>query len=292
MPAVEVVPGARATLGESAVWDDRTQSLWWCDIEAGHVHRYDPAAGHDTPIEVGERVGCIALREAGGAVIGTQSGLYDFDPATGARTMFAATETHLPDNRFNDAAVDRQGRWWVGSVGMTQPQGPSAAFYRVDPDRTVTRWLDGIYTTNGLAFSADGRTMYFSDSFPEVRTIWAADYDTDTGTPTNQRVFFDTRAVAGRPDGGTVDADGCYWMAGVSGWQLVRLTPRGEVDMIVDMPVEKPSKPEFGGSDLSTLFVTSIDIGLTPGRDQPHAGSLFAVTGLPCGGLPPVRFQG
>jgi sugar lactone lactonase YvrE len=172
---------------------------------------------------------------------------------------------------------------------MGEPRQPLATFYRLDPDLSLTAWRSGIYTTNGLAFSPDGRTMYFSDSFAEVRTIWSAPYDTDTGVPGAPSVFFDTRAVAGRPDGATVDADGCYWMAGVTGWQLVRLTPRGTVDMIVTMPVSRPSKPMFGGADLSTLYVTSIGEG---GPDEPLAGGLFAVTGLPTGGLPEQRFAG
>jgi len=174
------------------------------------------------------------------------------------------------------------------------PPEPAGAFYRLDPDHKVTRWRGGIYTTNGLAFAPDGRTMYFSDSNPEVRTIWACDYDLAAGEPGEPRVFFDTRAVAGRPDGGTVDAEGCYWMAGVSGWQLVRITPRGEVDRIVEMPVERPSKPMFGGPDLDILYVTSISVGLTAGTEakQPQAGGLFAVTGLGVKGVAQARFAG
>ncbi|WP_420392813.1 SMP-30/gluconolactonase/LRE family protein [Acuticoccus sp.] len=292
MITVELVHDAHATVGESAAWDDRAKALWWCDIDGEAVHAFDPATGPRPPIAIGEKVGCLALTEAGGAVIGTKSGLYDLDLATGERALFASPEADLPDNRFNDAATDRQGRWWVGSMGMGDPSRATGAFWRVDADRSVIRWLDGIHTTNGLAFSPDGRTMYLSDSHPDVRTIWACDYDPDEGAPSNRRVYFDTRAVAGRPDGATVDADGCYWMAGVSGWQLVRLTPHGTVDMIVEMPVEKPSKPEFGGADRDTLYVTTISAGLTRGADQPHAGGLFAITGLPVGGVPTARFRG
>lgn len=287
-PRVEVAHDARARLGEGAVWDAEEQALYWVDIDGGLVHRFDPSSGPDDPLDVGERVGCIALREGGGAVAGCQSGLYRLDLNTGARTLIAAPERDMPDNRFNDAATDRQGRWWAGTMHMGEPKRPLGTFYRLDPDLSLTAWRSGITTTNGLAFSPDGRTMYFSDSFAEVRTIWSAPYDTQTGTPGKPTVFFDTRVVAGRPDGATVDADGCYWMAGVGGWQLVRLTPRGEIDMIVDMPVARPTKPMFGGRDLATLYVTSI--GGAP--DQPLAGNLFAVTGLPVGGVPERRFAG
>ncbi|WP_108659465.1 SMP-30/gluconolactonase/LRE family protein [Acuticoccus kandeliae] len=293
MIKVECVDDTRSLLGESAVWDVEDGLLYWVDINAGILHRFDPAAGKGlTPHEIGEKVGGIAVRKAGGIVISTESGIYTYDFDTKARVKIADPEADRPENRFNDAATDRQGRWWIGSVGMMKPQRAEGAFWRFDPDHTTHLWLDGVYTTNGLAFSPDGKTMYLSDSFPEVRTIWACGYDTDTGMPTDRRPFFDTRAVDGRPDGGTVDADGCYWMAGVGGWQLVRLTPAGEVDMIVDMPVERPSKPMFGGKGLDTLYVTSIGIDTTPGTDQPQAGSLFAVTGLPVGGVPTERFAG
>jgi L-arabinonolactonase len=131
--------------------------------------------------------------------------------------------------------------------------------------------------------------MYCSDSNPQVRTIWACDYDPTTGAPSARRIFFDTREVAGRPDGGTVDADGCYWMAGVGGSRLVRLTPAGRIDRILEVPVERPIKPAFGGSNLDVLFVTSIGAS---DRLQPLAGGLFAVTRLGVQGVPEVRFRG
>ena len=287
---VECVHAARARLGEGAVWDAARDVLLWVDIDGGLIHAFDPARGADTPVDVGERIGCIVPRVGGGAVAGLQSGLHTLDLETGGRTLIVAPEAHLPDNRFNDAATDRQGRWWVGSMHTGTPRCAQGTFYRLDPDLSLSAWRTGFLTTNGLAFSPDGRTMYFSDSHPDVRTIWSAPYDTATGEPGVPSVFVDTRMLAGRPDGATVDADGCYWMAGVGGWQLVRFTPDGAVDMIVPMPVSRPTRPMFGGSDLSTLYVTSIGDG--GGPDEPLAGGLFAVTGLPARGLAEARFAG
>ena len=110
--------------------------------------------------------------------------------------------------------------------------------------------------------------------------------------PGEPEVFFDTRAVAGRPDGGTVDADGCYWQAGIDGWQLYRITPEGQVDRTIDLPIERPSRPMFGGPGLDVLYLTSLGVGLTEGRAQPEAGSLFQITGLGVKGLPQTRFRG
>ena len=291
---VECVASTRSRVGEGAVWDDRAQVLWWVDIPAGLIHCYKPETGVNETIDYGEPVGCLAVREGGGLVLAAKSGFWFFDPESGARQAISDPEAHLPDNRFNDGATDGQGRFWAGTMKDGGDPEPRGAFYRLDPDLTVTRWKDGIYTTNGMAFSPDGGRMYFSDSFKAVRTIWAAEYDRATGTPGAPEVFFDTRAVPGRPDGGTVDAEGCYWQAGIDGWALYRLSPEGEILMTVDMPIEKPSKPMFGGPDLDILYVTSLGVGLTPGSEarQPEAGSLFAVTGLGITGLPQTRFAG
>ncbi|WP_193141429.1 SMP-30/gluconolactonase/LRE family protein [Meridianimarinicoccus sp. MJW13] len=292
MPVIECVSEVRASLGEGAVWDDRANVLWWVDIPRGHVHSLDPVSGAETHHEVGEPVGCLAVREAGGLLLATRSGFWFYDPETGDKTPISDPEADRPMNRFNDGTTDAQGRFWAGTMRDGGSDTPDGAFYRLDPDLTVTLWRDNIYTTNGLAFSPDGKTMYFSDSYPAVRTIWACDYDTETGTPGTPEVFFDTNAVAGRPDGGTVDAEGCYWQAGVSGWQVYRISPEGEVLLTIDMPVEKPTKPMFGGPDLDILFVTSLAGGLTEGSHQPDAGRLFAITGLGVRGVPQTRFAG
>lgn len=290
--SVEIAADTRSTLGEGAVWDVEDQRLWWVDIKGHLVHRFDPVTGVNEDFDIGEPVGCLARRASGGLVIATESGFYGFDPQTGKKTAIHDPEAGLDGNRFNDGTTDRQGRFWAGTMrddGTTEIRG---TFYRLDPDLSCHQMLGGFYTTNGSAFSPDGRTMYMSDSYKDVQTIWAHDYDADDGAISNRRVFFDARQVTGRPDGGTVDADGCYWMAGISGWQMYRITPDGVVDRVVDLPVERPTKPMWGGAGLDTLFVTSLSLGLTPGAHQPHAGSLMAITGLGVTGVPEVRFQG
>ncbi|MEM0908113.1 MAG: SMP-30/gluconolactonase/LRE family protein [Pseudomonadota bacterium] len=290
---VERVVASRSMVGEGAVWDEADAALWWVDIPQNLIHRFDPSTGQNTSIDFGEPVGCLARRDAGGMVVAAKSGFYLFDHGTGERRALVDPEPDLKGNRFNDGGTDPSGRFWAGT--MKDDGGPPervGQFYRMDADHTVSAHFDKVFTTNGLAFSPSGDTLYYSDSNRDVRTIWACDYDLATGTPSNRRVFFDTRSVAGRPDGGTVDADGCYWMAGVGGWQVVRLTPSGKVDRIIDMPVERPSKPMFGGPGLDTLFVTSIGINLQDDPAQPEAGNLFAITGLGVTGVPQARFKG
>jgi sugar lactone lactonase YvrE len=291
--AVECVVDCQARLGEGAWWDADDRALWWVDIKAGLVHRYDPSSGENASFDWGEPVACLARRDAGGLVVGTASGIHLFDPDTGARDLLADPEPGLTGNRFNDGTTDPQGRFWAGTMRDDgSPPERRGRFYRVDADHDVTGWFDPVFTTNGLAFSPDGRVMYLADTNRDVRTIWACDYDLETGTPSAKRLFFDTCRIAGRPDGATVDADGCYWMAGFGGWQVVRITPDGQIDRIIEMPVERPTKVMFGGASLDTLYVTSMGDGLADDPAQTLAGGLFAITGLGTGGVPQARFAG
>ena len=285
---------SRSRCGEGAVWDSADQLLYWVDIPAGLIHRYDPVSNTNQTNNLDEAVGCLAVRQKEGLVLATRSGFHHYDISKGEMRSIHDPESNKPENRFNDGTTDPRGRFWAGTMKDAGDPAADGRFYRLNPDLSCFPWLGNVFTTNGLAFSPDGSTMYFSDSNKDVQTIWACDYDLDDGMPSNQRVHFDARQVAGRPDGGTVDSEGCYWMAGVSGWQIVRITPKGDIDRIIDMPIERPSKPMFGGKSLDTLFVTSIGEGLTPGSEerQPQAGGLFAITGLNATGVKQARFAG
>lgn len=290
---VEPVGEATALLGEGPVWDEADQALWWVDITAGIIHRHDPSAA-DASWQTDEEVGCLAVREQGGLVLATRSGFHLFDPETGSKAALADPEQDKSESRFNDGTTDPRGRFWAGTMKDRGEREAVSSFWRLDPNLSVSRGPTGIAVTNGLAFTPDGGKMFFSDTDTSVQMIWRADYDLDTGRYCAPEPFFDTRGLAGRPDGGTVDVDGCYWTAGVGGWQLVRVTPDGEVDRVIKVPVERPSKPMFGGPQLDTLYVTTISDGITAGTedDQPLAGSLLAIEGHGTQGMPQTRFAG
>jgi L-arabinonolactonase len=291
--AVDCVLDVRAALGECPVWCARSQALYWIDIYEGRLNRFDPATGSNRVWQLGEPIGSFALCEAEGQLlVALKSGLYRYEPETGTRKLLASPERHMTDNRMNDGRCDPAGRFWVGT--MRDPPDPArkhGTLYRLTPDYSCTPMAGGFVVSNGLAFSPDGRTLYHSDSHVSVRSIWAWDLDLAEGRISNRRLFVDTDGMPGRPDGGCCDADGCYWMAGNDGWELVRFTPAGKIDRRIPLPIAKPSMPAFGGRELDTIYVTSIRPGGVDLSDQPLAGSLFAVRpGVK--GLPEPRFKG
>lgn len=274
---VEVVVPAGATLGECPLWSVGEQVLYWVDIEGRAIHRFDPATGVDEARSLGVRPGSMAAADtAGRFLVGAETELGWFEWASGEFSAVVECEPSGTGNRLNDGRTDRQGRFWLGSMYEdTAARRSTGILHRVDPGLEVSRHREAIGVTNGIAFSPDGTTMYFADSFE--KTVWAYDYDVDTGDRSNERVFTDFDGLPGGPDGACVDVDGCYWVACVRGWAVARLTPDGAIDRVIEVPVEKPSMPAFGGTGLDTLFVTSIAAGITPGIDQPHAGGVLAI---------------
>jgi len=206
-------------------------------------------------------IGSIGLRETAGLIAAFQDGLFLLDPVTGERSLVANPESDLPENRFNDGRVDRQGRFWAGTMNDRR-RDPTGALYRLDPDRRVTRIRGEVIVPNSLAWSPDSRVMYFADTYRY--RIWRYDFDAEAGLPSGERVFADTSGGPGRPDGSAVDEAGCLWNAEYAGARLVRYTPAGAVDRVVPMPVSNPTCCAFGGPNLETLFVTSARQRLSP----------------------------
>ncbi|MCE2528060.1 MAG: SMP-30/gluconolactonase/LRE family protein [Actinomycetia bacterium] len=292
-PQIDCVVPADAQLGESPVWDGERGVLWWVDINGRAIHQYDPVAGEDRSTDVPRKPAALAVRSGGGLVVATDQGFHGFSPEDGSFDSLAPDpEPDLPSNRLNDSRCDRQGRFWAGSMhDPTSAKIAEGRLHRLDPDLSVTTFLEGLGVSNGLAFSPDGRTMYHADTWAE--TVWAYDYDPDEGVPRNRRVFAEFFDVAGRPDGATVDESGCYWVALVRGGQLARVNPRGELDRLIPFPVTVPTMPAFGGALLDTMFVTCLGAGAVSGADARPGidGGLFAFD-PGCCGLPEPTFAG
>jgi sugar lactone lactonase YvrE len=282
---VEIAARTRDSLGECPIWDEREAALWWVNIHAPAVKRLDPVTGKVAEIAMPEPVGSIALRRQGGLLAALQSGFYLLEPG-GALELFARPGGHGADHRLNDGRCDRAGRFWAGSMNEAT-KAPSGSLYRLSPDGTCRRMRGGIAIPNSLAWSPDGRTMYFADSPRD--TIWAYDYCLEEGEASNERVF--ARTEGGHPDGSCVDAEGCLWNAQYGAGQVVRYTPEGKIDRIVALPVANPTCCAFGGAQLETLYITSASQRLTPEAlaKQPLAGSVLTVRpGVR--GIPESRF--
>ncbi len=293
MGKIECVLDARVRLGEGTLWDPREQVLWWVNIWGKEIHRFDPATRRDQVWPTPEDVGCLAVRERGGLVISLRSGFYFFDPASGRFDAIVDPEADMPETRFNDGKTDRQGRFYSGTVFEVEgrPVEPKASLYRLDADLTCHRVVGGIGISNGLAWSPDGKTMYYGDS--NAKRVWAWDFDTVTGEVENRRLFVDTSETGGVPDGATVDIEGCYWLTLPVTGKVIRYDPDGKAMETITMPTDLPTCCGFGGKDLDILYVTTATVGRPPEKlaGQPHAGGLFAVD-AGVRGLPEAHFKG
>jgi len=275
-PKISVFHDGRDRVGESPLWDAGSASLWWVDIEGKALRRKHVASGQLTSFDLDIMPGALALDENGSVIVAAGTGWYRFDAEAGALSLIAEVTTPRPEMRMNDGVVDPAGRFWSGTMHMPPEREPVGTLYAFDGDKAVAT-VEGLRTQNGCAVSEDGKTFYLADSHPAVRTIWAFDFDVEKGVLANRRVFH--KPSRGRPDGACVDADGCYWFAAVDGGCIVRLDPDGNEIASIDLPVSRPTKPAFGGDDLSTIFVTSMSAGLDAAQlaREPLAGSVLAV---------------
>ena len=255
-PQPRVVPGTRCEVGEGAIWCARRSTLWFVDIRGRAVCALE-ADGVTCRWPLPDEPGCLALSETDELFVAMSDAVHAFDPATGVLRMVAPLPDSDPAFRANDGAVSRGGRFWFGTVARGDCSHADGVLYSWRPGEAVCR-LNGFHVVNGLAFSPDDRTLYVSDSYPDVQTIWSFDHDPETGDITNRRTFRDMSDTVGRPDGACVDAEGCYWIAGVGGGELLRLDASGATRTRIAVPVERPSKPCFGGATLRTLFAMSI----------------------------------
>jgi sugar lactone lactonase YvrE len=232
--------------------------------------------GTHASVTVPELVGFIIARERGGFVAGMHGDIRSVDLQSGDLAVLARPEADRPGNRFNDGKCDRLGRLWAGTLAIdtTPDQG---SLWRLDADGSVHQMERGIHVSNGLGWSPDDRTFYFTDT--ERQTIYAYDFDLTSGTITNRRPFVVVPEAEGKPDGLTVDAEGFVWCAHWDGWCVTRYDPFGKVERVINLPVPRPTSCTFGGADLQTLFVTSARIRLSAAQlaEAPLSGSVFAL---------------
>ena len=275
----ELVLDARARLGEGPVWDAGAGELLWVDVLAGLVHRFDPGSGADRLLEVGQPVGAVVPRAAGGYALAVRDGFAVAD-GDGVR-LVAEVEADRPETRMNDGACDSRGRFWAGTMRFDERAG-GGCLYRLDATGKVETMLRDVTVSNGVAWSPDDRVLYYVDT--PTLGIDAFDYEPETGAISGRRRIVTIEGGAGSPDGLVVDAEGCIWLALWEGWAVRRYAPDGALLGAVELPVARVTKPAFGGEELTDLYVTTA-APADPDPAQPHAGGLFrlrpGVRGLP-----------
>ncbi len=279
---VEPVGEARARFGEGPVWDDATRSLLWVDITGGAFHRTSPGDGRTDRIELGGEVAAVFPTTSGTVLVARDSTLLEVAGTSVLREV--ASVPPRPRMRFNDGQPDPRGRLYIGTLHADKAPG-TATLYRLDGERRLNPVVTEVTVSNGMGWSPDGRIAYYVDT-PTLR-VDRFDYDPDDGVLRARRPFVDVSGAEGRPDGLTVDAEGCVWVAMIRGGRLHRYRPDGGLDRIVPLPVSHPTSIAFGGSGLDELFVTCALDPLSPAerRAQPFAGRLLrldpGVRGLP-----------
>ncbi|MHA6691324.1 SMP-30/gluconolactonase/LRE family protein [Devosia sp. A449] len=289
-PGVQCVLPWGAHLAEGPLWVPEEQRLYWVDILAPSVHRFDPATGDNREVVMPGLVSALLPRQGHGFIALSQTGVAAFDFEKGDMSPLVNPEADIPDNRFNDGRCDRRGRLWAGTMPLDATK-PAGSLYVINPDLSWRRVDTGFSVANGLDWSPDDRTFYFVDSAPG--RIYAYDFDIDSGAISNRRIFAEVPAASGRPDGLTVDSEGFVWCAIWDGWCIRRYAPDGSVDREIRMPVPRPTSVTFGGKDLKTLYITTARVRL-PSRvlaEAPYSGGLFAID-VPVAGVPTTKFLG
>lgn len=289
--SAQCVLAARATLGEGACWFADEQRLYWVDIVKSEVHRFDPSTGIDEVRKTPCHVSLVQPTTRGDLVLGTRDGIARMDFDSGKFVLLCDPEADIPGNRFNDGKSDARGRLFAGTIAY-DGSDKKAALWRIEPDLTFTRLIDQVGNSNGLGWSPDEKTFYWTDT--KTGCVFAFDYDATTGDIANRRVVVEVDKSIGRPDGLTVDAEGFLWTALWAGHAVARWNPAsGEMVAKVECPAANVTCPAFGGPNLDVLYFTTAQKGRDDAEASPEleAGNLFAAK-VGVRGLPGFAFAG
>lgn len=287
----ECVLAARATLGEGACWFAGEHRLYWVDILEREVHRFDPATGLDEVRKAPCHVSMVQPTTRGDLVLATRDGIARMDFDSGRFSVLCDPEANIPGNRFNDGKPDPRGRLFAGTIAY-DGSDQKAALWRIGPDLSFTKLVDHVGNSNGLGWSPDQKTFYWTDT--KTGCVFAFDYDANSGEIANRRVAVEVEKALGRPDGLTVDAEGFLWTALWAGHGVARWNPAtGERVAMVECPAANCTCPAFGGSNLDVLYFTTAQKGRDEAEasPEPEAGNVFAAR-VGVEGLPSFAFAG
>ncbi|SFD03326.1 Sugar lactone lactonase YvrE [Bacillus sp. 491mf] len=282
---LELVIDAKATLGEGPCWDSQKQLLYWVDILEKKVHIYNPITNECKAIYLGQMVGAVVPSESGEMILALENGFHFLNTDTEQLRAVCDPESHLPENRFNDGKCDPAGRFWAGTTDAVGIDG-KGALYCLDTDLIVTKKIEHVSTSNGLAWSPDYKYMYFIDT--PTRKVVRFDYDICTGNIENPKDVVVIKKEEGLPDGMTIDEEGMLWIAHWGGSKITRWNPmNGEQLLSIPIPALYVTSCTFGGRDLNELYITTAKMHTT----DASAGGVFRIKTNVRGG-PTYRFSG
>ncbi|MEZ4794245.1 MAG: SMP-30/gluconolactonase/LRE family protein [Flavobacteriaceae bacterium] len=276
-PFVTVAFEAKAELGEGAFWNYKTQQLYWIDILGKQLHLLDPLSKNIQTFNLPSRIGTVVPQTDSTAVVALEDGIYLQNTKNDSLDQLTPLEADQPGNRFNDGKCDPAGNLWVGSMDLAE-KNPVAKLYKVTPQGVATAMLDSITISNGIVWTKDGRTMYYTDT--PTGKIRAYDFDPWNATLSNERVAVEVPVELGFPDGMTIDSDDMLWVALWNGNAVVRFDPKtGEILQKIEVPAHNVSSCAFGGPNLDILYITSARVDMSEAELEafPLAGSVFEV---------------
>jgi sugar lactone lactonase YvrE len=278
-------------IGETPIWVAKEQALYWIDYERYTVYRYDPTTGEYQTFEVARAITGLYPRAIGGWITATKTGIAFWEQHTNEFTFIVDPEADTPKVCCNDAVIDRQGRFLVGTMNEQDFNAPDGSLYRLDTNGSLHRLDSGFAVCNGMGLSLDGRTLYLTDMFHQQ--ILAYDYDLATGNISHQRPFVRVPEETGAPDGLIVDSEDFIWSAHWGGWRITRYDPAGKIEREIRLPVANVTCLGFGGADLDEIYVTTAwsELSQQERKEQPLAGDLFRVK-TDIKGLPESEFLG
>lgn len=272
----ELALDARATLGECVRWDAREKLVYWIDIPGQQLHRYNPASGRDDVMAIGQEIGCFAQDENGGFIAGLRSGYARITAFDGEVQLLTSPDYDPKKARFNDGRCDPAGRFWAGT--MWEPRDRAGGhIYCLEADGRFSAKANPVVVANGITFSPDSKTFTLADTPNHV--LWAFDYGLENDNVSNRRVLRTYDPARGRPDGACVDAEGNLYVAMFAGGRVEKLSPKGELLAVIEVPVPNITCCTFAGEDLRTLYITTARTRMSDEElaAMPSAGGLFAV---------------
>ncbi|EPJ47963.1 MAG: hypothetical protein OFPI_31300 [Osedax symbiont Rs2] len=276
-PVIEHIYSSGDLIGESPIWSSAEQALYWLDTEGHCVHRLVPESGDYQRFKTELALTAIAFCETGGWLSATKQGLYHWDRLFTEYLFLGDPVAKKPGVRFNDAVVDRQGRWWAGTLNEEQLEASDGELFCMTSASCIKPMAAGFSVANGISWSLDGSCLYISNMFQHKVEVFSQDIN--TGQLSNRRTFISFSEADGMPDGLTVDAQGYLWVALWGGGKVCRFNPQGDLEQSINLPVSNPTRCTFGGVDLTQLYVCSARFGLSDAqlKQQPMAGDLFKI---------------